>query len=471
MNESWAIPGLDLHVEVDRHRKAASLEAALRAAVRDGRLATGARLPSSRTLAADLGIARNSVADVFAQLAAEGWLEARVGAGTWVRSQTAVGAPNHATAAPASAHRLDLRGGIPDASAFPRRVWAAAARRAVLDASSAEFGYAPDFGTPQLRATLAEYVSRARGVVATPEHVVVTHGFGDLLGLACRSLTATGARRIAVEEVGHAAHREIIRAAGLDPVPIPVDHDGADIDALDESVDAVLLTPAHQFPTGALLTPDRRAAVVGWAERTGGLIIDDDYDGEFRYDRRPIGALQALAPEHVLYAGTASKSLAPAVGLAWGVVPDRLLDSFDAERHRTGATADALNQRTLDVVVATHEYDRNVRRLRGAYRGRRRDVESRVADGLPECRVTGLAAGLHCLLELPEGTSEIRVSEQAARLGLRFSGLESFRLAGTSWRHPPAMVIGYGAPPAHRFDEAIDLAIRAVREVLDGDAH
>ncbi|HET8779583.1 MAG TPA: PLP-dependent aminotransferase family protein [Agromyces sp.] len=468
MNESWAIPGLDLHVEVDRDRKAASLEVALRAAVRDGRLATGTRLPSSRTLAADLGIARNSVADVFAQLAAEGWLEARVGAGTWVRSQTAVGAPDHPTAAPASARRLDLRGGIPDASAFPRRVWASAARRAVLDASSAEFGYAPDFGTPRLRATLAEYVSRARGVVATAEHVVLARGFGDLLGLACRSLAASGARRIAVEEVGHEAHREIIRAAGLDPVPIPVDHEGADIGALDESVDAVLLTPAHQFPTGALLTPDRRMAAVQWAERTGGLIIDDDYDGEFRYDRRPIGALQALAPEHVLYAGTASKSLAPAVGLAWGVVPDRLLDSFAAERRRTGATADVLNQRTLDVVVATHEYDRNVRRLRGVYRGRLRAVESRIAVALPECRVTGLAAGLHCLLELPEGTDEMRVSEQAARLGVRFNGLESFRLAGTSWRHPPAMVIGYGAPPAHRFDEAIDLAIRAVRDVLDG---
>ncbi|HET6673471.1 MAG TPA: PLP-dependent aminotransferase family protein [Agromyces sp.] len=468
MHEPWAIPGLDLHVEVDRDRKAASLEAALRDAVRDGRLAAGSRLPSSRTLAADLGIARNSVADVFAQLAAEGWLDARVGAGTWVRSQTASFAPGHTTAAPMPARRLDLRGGIPDASAFPRRVWAAAARRAVLDASSAEFGYAPGFGTPRLRATLAEYLSRARGVVATPEHVLVARGFGDLLGLACRSLAATGARRIAVEEVGHEAHREIIRAAGLDPVPILVDHDGADVEALDGSVDGVLLTPAHQFPTGVLLAPARRMAVVRWAERTGGLIIDDDYDGEFRYDRRPIGALQALAPEHVLYAGTASKSLAPAVGLAWGVVPDRLLDSFTAERRRTGGTADVLNQRTLDVVITTHEYDRNVRRLRGVYRARRREVESRVAEELPECRVTGLAAGLHCLLELPEGTSEARVSDRAARFGVRFSGLESFRLAGRSWGHPPAMVIGYGAPPAHRFEEAVGLAIRAVRDVIDG---
>ncbi|MDQ2660755.1 MAG: PLP-dependent aminotransferase family protein [Actinomycetota bacterium] len=467
MNESWAIPGLDLHVEIDRNRTASSLEAALRAAVREGRLATGTRLPSSRTLAADLGIARNSVADVFAQLSAEGWLEARVGAGTWVRSQTAAGTPDHTTAAPVSARRLDLRGGIPDASAFPRRVWAAAARRAVVDASSADFGYAPDFGAPGLRATLAEYVARARGVVATAEHVVVTRGFGDLLWLACRSLAATGARRVVVEEVGHAAHREIIRAAGLEPVPIRVDHDGADLDTLDDSVDAVLLTPAHQFPTGALLAPDRRMAAVRWAERTGGLIMDDDYDGEFRYDRRPIGALQALAPEHVLYAGTASKSLAPAVGLAWGVVPDRLLDSFTAERRRTGATVDALNQRTLEVVIATHEYDRNVRRLRGRYRARRREVESRVTDELPECRVTGLDAGLHFLLELPEGTSETRVSEHAARLGLRFIGLKTFRSAGTPWRHPPAMVVGYGAPPAHRFNEAIDLAIRAVRDVLD----
>ncbi|KRE30854.1 PLP-dependent aminotransferase family protein [Agromyces sp. Soil535] len=468
MDESWAIPGLDLHLEIDLGHKASSLERALRGAVRDARLSAGTRLPSSRTLAADLGMARNSVADVYAQLTAEGWLEARVGAGTWVSARAGADTSERAAASYAPSARLDLRGGIPDAAAFPRRAWAAAARRAVLEAASSDFGYAPELGTPELRATLADYLARARGVVASTESVVVTHGFGELLGLACRTLASRGAARVAVEEVGHDAHREIIRAAGLTPVALPVDRDGADTERLDERVDAVLLTAAHQFPTGVPLAPGRRVAAVRWAERTGGLVIEDDYDGEFRYDRRAIGALQALAPEHVLYAGTASKSLAPAVGLAWGVVPRPLIAPLSAERRRTGAAVDVLNQRTLHAFIASHEYDRNVRRLRAEYRARRLALESLVADELPGCRVAGLAAGLHCLLDLPVGTTEARVTEEADRLGLRFEGLASFRLRGTPWRHPPAMVVGYGAPPPHRFDEAIGLAIRAIRAAAAG---
>ncbi|WP_136707208.1 PLP-dependent aminotransferase family protein [Agromyces sp. H66] len=467
MSGSWAIPGLDLHLELDRGRKAASLEHALRTAVRDRRLAAGTRLPSTRTLASDLGIARNSVADVYAQLTAEGWFEARVGAGTWVSEHAGLAAPAHRPAARPTSGLLDLRGGIPDASGFPRRAWAAAARRAALDATAAELGYAPAVGAPALRASLAEYLGRTRGVVASADHIVVGHGFGELLGLACRALAAAGVRRIAVEEVGHEVHREIIRAAGLTPVPIPVDDDGADVEHVGDDVGAILLTAAHQFPTGVPLASARRVAAVRWAERTGGLIIEDDYDGEFRYDRRAIGALQSLAPDRVLYAGTASKSVAPAVGIAWAVVPDPLLPAVVVERRRSGAAVDVLNQLALHAFIASHELDRNVRRLRAEYRARRLALESRVADELPGCRVTGLSAGLHCLLELPPGTNEERVSEAAARLGLRFHGLRSFRLVGGQWRHPPAMVVGYGAPPAHRFGEALELAIRAVRSVIE----
>ncbi|MBT2498319.1 PLP-dependent aminotransferase family protein [Agromyces sp. ISL-38] len=467
MDESWAIPGLDLHVEIDRERKASSLEHALRSAVRAGRLAPGTRLPASRTLSSDLGIARNSVADVYAQLTAEGWLEARVGAGTWVSGSAVAHGAVRPAAPGAPSAALDLRGGIPDASGFPRRAWAAAARRAVLGAATSDLGYAPELGSQALRATLADYLVRARGVVATTDRVMVAHRFGELLGLACRALAAGGARSIAVEEVGHEAHREIIRASGLTHMALPVDRDGADTERLDDRVDAVLLTAAHQFPTGVPLAPARRVAAVQWAERSGGLVIEDDYDGEFRYDRRAIGALQALAPEHVLYIGTASKSLAPAVGLAWAVVPERLVAPIAAERRVAGTAADVLNQHTLHAFIGSHEFDRNVRRLRAEYRSRRLTLESRVADELPGCRVSGLAAGLHCLVELPAGTSEARVTEEAARLGLRFHGLESFRTGGTEWRHPPAMVVGYGAPPPHRFAEAIDLAVRAIRRAAD----
>ena len=467
MADQWAIPGLDLHLEMDAQRKTASLETGLRSAIRDGRLRRGTRLPASRTLAGDLGIARNLVADVYGRLAAEGWLETRVGAGTWVGDRGGRSVASAAAPSSSAARGLDLRGGIPDASSFPRRGWAAAARRAVLDAPASAFGYGPPRGFPAFRATLTEYLARTRGVWAEPERVVVTRGFGEALGLAARALAAQGARRIAVEEFGHEAHRRIIRAAGLEVVPVAVDGDGADVSALDAlGVDAVVLTAAHQFPTGVALAPSRRLEVVAWAERTGALVIEDDYDGEFRYDRRAIGALQALAPEHVLYAGTASKSLAPAVGLAWIVVPDRLIEAFDEQVVAAGTLADLVNQATLDAFIRAHEYDRNVRRLRAEYRSRRARLEERVAGELHGCRLTGMRAGLHCVLELPMRADERRVAATAARFGVRIEGLDSFRLPGASPSRAAAMVVGYGAPPPHRFEAALDRAIAAVASEL-----
>ncbi|KRC62373.1 hypothetical protein ASE14_00555 [Agromyces sp. Root81] len=465
MGESWAIRGLDLHLDLDRRRKAASLEDTLRAAVRDGRLEAGARLPASRTLAADLGVARNVVAEVYGRLVAEGWLEARVGAGTWVAERLGVGgrASSIESSPPLPQLGLDLRGGIPDASSFPRREWATAARRAALDLPASAFGYGPPRGSPALRDTLAEYLSRTRGVWAARGRLAVTRGFGAALAAVGRALVAEGARRIAVEQYGHDAHRGILRAAGLEVVAVPVDADGAVVDGLGGlDVDAVLLTPAHQFPTGVALSPSRRLDVVAWAERTGALVIEDDYDGEFRYDRRAIGSLQALAPELVVYLGTASKSLAPAVGLGWAVVPEHLTEAFDEQLVAANGIADLLNQSTLDAFVQAHEYDRTVRGRRAEYRARRERLESRVAAELPGCRVSGMRAGLHCLVELPEGLDERRVTTAGERLGVRIDGLGSYRLGAASPRRAPAMVVGYGAPPPHRFELALDRAIAAI---------
>ncbi|KQZ08064.1 hypothetical protein ASD23_06165 [Agromyces sp. Root1464] len=469
MGESWAIRGLDLHLDLDGRRKASSLEEALRRAVRDRRIDAGTRLPASRTLAADLGIARNVVAEVYGRLAAEGWLEARVGAGTWVAGRPGRDTPvtGADSASPARHLGLDLRGGIPDASSFPRREWATAARRATLDLPASAFGYGPRRGSPALRSTLAEYLARTRGVWAESERVAVTRGFGAALATVGRTLVAEGARRIAVEEFGHEAHRGILRAAGLDVVALPVDADGAVVDRLgDLAVDAVLLTPAHQFPTGAALSPGRRIEVVAWAERSGAFIIEDDYDGEFRYDRRAIGALQSLAPGLVVYLGTASKSLAPAVGIGWAVLPERLAGGFEAQTVAVNGIPDALNQAALDAFMRAHEYDRTVRRRRAEYRARRERVESRVAAELDSCRVSGMRAGLHCLLELPTGLDERSVTSTARRLGVRFDGLGSFRLGAPSAPRAPAMVVGYGAPPPHRFEAALDRAIAAVRAEL-----
>ena len=403
---------------------------------------------------------------MYGQLVAEGWLEARTGSGTWVSERPGRVITGRPAAATAAAH-LDLRGGIPDTGSFPRTDWAAAVRRAVSTAPAASLGYSDPQGSPRLRATLAEYLARARGAWASPASVFVARGFGDLLALACRALHAGGAGRIAVEEYGHDAHRRIITAAGLTIVPIPVDGDGAVIAALETAgVDAVLLTPAHQFPTGVPLAAARRREVVSWAERTGGLIIEDDYDGEFRFDRRNIGALQALAPDHVLYAGTASKSLAPAVGLAWAVAPLRMLPGLIEQRIHSGATADILSQLALAELVDSHRYDRHLRRLRATYRMRRETLETTFASLLPECRITGLAAGLHCLLELPPGGDEARVATEAARLDLRLEGLASYLPAGRTSTRAAAMVIGYGAPRSHTYDAAITAAARGVRAAL-----
>jgi len=456
---SRAEPGLDLHLELPRGGKTEALAAAIRGAVREGRLAPGTRLPPSRSLARDLGVARNTIAEVYGLLTAEGWLLARTGAGTWVGPRPDAAAPPRGVE-PWIVPPLDLRGGIPDASAFPRTEWAAAVRRAAQTASAAELGYPPPLGLPVAREALADYLARARGVHASPARVAVGRGFGDLLAVTARALHAGGARTVAVEEYGHQSHRDILSAAGLCIRPLTVDGDGAVIDELD--ADVVLLTPAHQFPTGVPLSPSRRAAVVDWARRAGGTIIEDDYDGEFRYDFRAIGALQALAPEHVVYLGTASKSLAPAIGMGWAVVPDRMLESLAEARLPLGRGADPLTQRALADFIAGHHYDRHVRRQRAAYRARRESLADALAD-IPGARLGGLAAGLQCVVELPADVSEAEVVAATAREGVGLQGLASYLPAGRASRRGPALVVGYGAPPEHLVGEAFAAIANAIR--------
>ncbi|SDF17088.1 GntR family transcriptional regulator / MocR family aminotransferase [Cellulosimicrobium cellulans] len=478
MGETRADPSLagalDLHLTLSPTRPARSLQDALRTAVVEGRLVAGTRLPAARSLAADLGVARGTVADAYAQLAAEGWLESRVGAGTWV-AHRAVG-PAAAPVPPVPTRRpLDLRAGVPDPSGFPRGAWLAAARRALTDAPDAALGYGDPRGVEALRDALAAYLGRARGVRTDVERVVVTHGFADLLALVARALVARGARRVAVEQYGHAAHRDVLAAAGLEVVTLPVDDGGADVGALDDPAgrpraDVVLLTPAHQFPTGVPLSPARRGALVAWAARTGATVVEDDYDGELRYDRRAVGALQALDPDHVVYAGTASKALAPGVGLAWGAVPPRLLDDVVAQRRLLGGSPDALGQLTLARFLADHEYDRAVRRARARHRARRERLAALVAARLPGCRLVGLPAGLQVVLELPPGTDEDDVVARAARRGLDLLPLGAYAagpvLPDGGAHRRPAVVVGYGAPRDRQVDPALDALVAAVAPAL-----
>jgi GntR family transcriptional regulator / MocR family aminotransferase len=458
MSETWA-NGLDLHLDVSGTRVRLRLEAALRDSIRSGRLAEGARLPSSRTLAADLGVARNTVAEVYSQLTAEGWLTARGGSGTTVaplRGPTADPGPE--AAATAAQPRYDLWPGEPDLSAFPRGEWLTAARKALVDAPDAVFGYGDRRGLPALRGALAEYLARARGVVTTPggDNIVICSGFAHGLEAVGRALRAAGAATVAMEEYGHPAHRDIITRQGLRPQLLPLDVGGAVVGAVGDA-DAVVLTPAHQFPLGMTLAPDRRRSFAEW----DGIVIEDDYDGEFRYDRQPVGAMQALAPDRVIYCGTASKSLAPGVRLAWLVVPPPLLDGVTA---CLSGGPSALDQLTLAEFLTSGAYDRQIRRARLVYRHRRDRLISALEPlGL---QVGGIAAGLHVVVDLPRPAAEARAVSLAAERGLALSGLRWYTRARADDSADDSadadaadaragLVIGYARPPEHAYTTAI----------------
>ncbi|MCM2426633.1 MocR-like pyridoxine biosynthesis transcription factor PdxR [Streptomyces sp. RKAG337] len=470
MND-WAISGVDLHLDLTAGTGArAGLERALREAVRDGRLAAGTRLPSSRALAKDLGLARNTVADAYGQLVAEGWLAARQGSGTQVAGSAPPPRPARRRAVPEQAGLLllgnpaadgypyDLRPGSSDLSAFPRGAWLAAARRAMAAAPNEAFGYSDPRGRPELREALAEYLARVRGVRADPELILVCTGFVQGIGLLARALRDRGARRIGVERLGFPDTRRILRTAGLSTVELPVDSGGARLDGLGPhdrpAADAVLLTPAHQFPAGASLSPERRTAVVEWARATGGTVIEDDYDGEFRYDRQPVGALQGLAPGQVVYAGTASKSLAPGIRLAWLVLPPTLLDAVVAEKRSADRHSPVMDQLTLAELIRSGGYDRHVRRMRLHYRGRRDRLVAALAAHAPRVRVSGIAAGLHAVLELPPGSPAMSdLVARAGRAGLALAGLDAYNGPADG---PGALVVGFGTPPEHAFTGALD---------------
>ena len=454
MEETWAkelVGAVDLHLDLSGTRVRAGLEGALRDAIRAGRLRTGTRLPSSRALAADLGVARNTVAEVYSQLIAEGWLTARTGSGTSVAPHRAPAPGAPVTARPEqTVPRYDLRAGAPDLSAFPRRAWLATARKVLANAPDYLLGYPDPRGLPQLRIALADYLARARGVTADPAHIVICAGFAHGLAGISRALRATGSATLAVEAYGHQVHRDIAAGQGLRLRPLPVDGMGAVIGRA-AGADAMLLTPAHQFPLGVTLHPRRRREVADW----GGVVIEDDYDGEFRYDRQPVGALQTLAPDHVIYAGTASKSLAPSLRLGWLVVPPRLIDAVTAE---LAAGPSALDQLTLAEFITSGAYDRQIRRARLAYR-RRRD---RLAAALRRqgLRVTGIAAGMHAVLDLPQTSLEHAALSGASEHGVAIDGLGHYQAGGTGADEDghgvrAGLVIGYGRPPEHAYTMAL----------------
>ncbi|MET8853460.1 PLP-dependent aminotransferase family protein [Amycolatopsis sp. NPDC004625] len=451
--------GADLHLELPRAGgKRAALITALRDAVRAGRLAPGTRLPPYRSLAADLGLARNTVADAYAELVAEGWLTAVQGSGTRVAERAEplkpARTPKQVPGAPKPLH--NLRQGQPDATSFPRTEWLAAARRALNVAPHDAFGPGDPRGRPELREALAQYLARARGVRTSPERIVVCSGFAHALRLL---FPAVLRGPVAVESYGLAFHRAIFAAAGVATVPLALDEHGARVDDL--TVPTVLLTPAHQFPTGGPLHHDRRTAVLGHVRAHGGVLLEDDYDGEFRYDRKPVGAVQGLDPDHVVYAGSVSKSLSPALRLGWLVLPGHLVDAVLAVKGEREAWAGVLDQLTLAEFLAAGAYDRHIRRMRQHYRRRRDQLVAALAERAPHVTPTGVAAGLHAVLRLPPGTEKAAL-KAAAWQGLALDGLAAFRHPASTMSTSDGLVVGYATPPEHAYPAALDALCRAL---------
>jgi GntR family transcriptional regulator/MocR family aminotransferase len=445
--------GSDLHLELSGSgSRRSQLMHALREAIRSGRLPPDTRLPSYRALSADLGIARNTVADAYSELVAEGWLTARQGSGTRVARRVAPPPPIRRR--PTSSSRMpihDLMPSSPDASAFPRATWLTSARRAMLAAPSEAFGVGDPRGRPELRGALADYLARARGVRADAERIVVCAGFAHALQLLGTVLPAT----VAVESYGLSFHRDLIAGAGIRTVPLSIDEHGARVHELPgTSAGAVLLTPAHQYPTGGPLYANRRAAVVDWARGVDGLVLEDDYDGEFRYDREPIGAVQGLDPDRVVYLGSISKSLSPALRMGWMVLPDRMIDDVLAAKGRRELWSGAWDQLTLADFIRCGAYERHLRRMRGVYRRRRDHLVDAVAEHAPHIRVSGIAAGLHAVLELPSGTERSSL-DAARRQGLAVDGLSFYRHPDSTMPHLDGLVVGYGTPPEHAFSAAL----------------
>ncbi|PFG16401.1 GntR family transcriptional regulator/MocR family aminotransferase [Propionicimonas paludicola] len=439
----------------------ARLAMAIRTAIRDGQLSDGAPLPPSRELAAELSCSRWVVTQAYEQLVAEGYLEAHAGAGTKVRSAMARPPARAQKTTHSAPVRYDLGPGLPDLSAFPRAGWARAWHKALTEAPHSDLGYAPAGGHPALREALADYLGRVRGATVAPDNVIVTTGVREGVSAMAR-LLAGQHDRIAVEDPGWARLRATIASSGLQPVSLPVDRHGARTDELDDGLHLAALTPAHHFPTGAVLSSQRRADALAWAERVDGLLLEDDYDAEFRYDRRPIGTLQGLAPNRVALFGSVSKTLAPAVRIGWIAAPPQ----WSTRLTQTVPEVGVLDQLALARFLRSGSYDRYLRQARRRYRVRRDLLVSAIARRLPQCRVSGVAAGLHLLVVLPEQSSAAMVTAVAAEAGVRVMDLAACRLVPAHDR--PTLVLGYGNLPDRMVDSAVMALATAIRTAAPG---
>ncbi|HWG62664.1 MAG TPA: PLP-dependent aminotransferase family protein [Streptosporangiaceae bacterium] len=466
MPAEWSGLAAEVLVTLDRSGSVplrAQLEDQFRQAIRSGRLAAGERVPSSRALATALGLSRGLVQECYAQLLAEGYLVTRGGSATRV-ARAATRAEPARQPPPAAPRRLaaDFASGVPDLASAPRQDWAWAVREACRTAPNTELGYGDPAGNPRLREILAAYLRRVRAVDTTANQVIVCTGMAQGLGLVLRALASQGLTRVGFEDPGAVGSFTAVATwAGLEAVPVPVDACGVDVTALDATdADAVVLTPAHQWPTGVVLAPERRLALIDWAAKRGAVIIEDDYDAEFRYDRDPVGTLQGLAPDRVIALGTVSKSLAPVLRLGWIVSPPGLAAALARAKQVTDRGTPGLDQLALALLIETGRYDRHLRRMRAEYAARRDVLVQALAAHAPDVRLTGLAAGFHAIAHLPTETAEQEVIHAARSRSVGLYGMSTYRADHAS--SPPQLVLGFG----NTSQRAIQAGITLISDLL-----
>ncbi|ANS63345.1 putative GntR-family transcriptional regulator [Streptomyces lincolnensis] len=459
----------------------------LRSAIADGRLPVGARLPASRVLAEELRVTRGVVTEAYRRLAESGQIAGRGRLGTVVvaapaapRDRTrAAGEPGPALFGSADRDgvidalrslpcRIDLSPGVPDLAAFPRTAWLRAERSVLAGVTPADFGYGDPRGAPALRRAVVGWLARNRGIRADPDEVVVVAGVAQAFALLGQLLRADGVLRVAVEDPGSLGARQQLEYGGHSVVPVPVDDGGLDVGALRASgARAVLLTPAHQFPTGVVLDGERRRELLRWAAE-GGLVIEDDYDAEHRYDRPPVLALRSLMPDGVCYAGSVSKLLAPALRVGWLLVPPNRLEAAVTAKRYADLGNGILTQLVLARLMDTGELERHLRHVRLRHR-RRRDVMLRAIEAhLPGARVHGAAAGLHLMVTFDgrrgSGLRDTDLAAAALAQGVKVHPLSWHRISPGA----PGLVLGYAAGPAHEIEEGITLVGDALRGLRAG---
>lgn len=430
------------------------LAEALRTAIRDGRLPAGFRLPSTRALAHDLGVARGTVTRAYDQLSTEGFLLSRQGAATTVAERLTTSTPDTPQPPPSPPHapRWDFRPGRPDLNSFPRKEWLSAGRRALHAATVDDLDYGDPQGHPTLRAALADYLGRVRAVVTAPERIVVCNGYGEALSLLTKALRDQGVDAVDVEDPTQPQFRATAEDAGLSVRGVPVDDHGLDV--AEVRGNAVIVTPAHQFPLGVAMSSARRTELIQRAKTDDRVVVEDDYDGDFRFDRPPVGALQGMAPEHVAYAGTASKTLAPALRIAWLALPSQLVEPVRALKTRGGLHAPLFEQLTLAELIRTGAYDQHVRRCRATYRQRRAKLVEALTATPHRLHPAGISAGLHLTVWLDRnGPDEREVLARAWERSVELDGLAAHWVGPE--QHPPGVVIGYAAPAGQSFRPAL----------------